>query len=150
MYVSDDPGEREAEHGAQAQGAGEQPDAEDQRKWRGKKSGRDRAQSLRRMEAIGGDVRHVVHEVRARRGDAQHDERDRNVHQRGSLAEDLGRKWGREHERVLDPLTRTRRDDDCMEECDRAMPRTGRRTELDRRRLHRLKTATKSRWSGTR
>ena len=65
-------------------------------------------------------------------------------------AEDLGRKRGREHERVLDPLTRTRRDDDCMEECDRVMPRTGRRPELDRRRLHRLKTATKSRWSGTR
>ena len=74
----------------------------------------------------------------------------RDVLERSPLAEDLGGKGCREHEGVLDPLTRPSGDDDCMEECDRAMPRMRRGTELDRRGLHRLKTATKSRWSGTR
>ena len=66
--------------------------------------GRDRAEPLRRVAAVGLDVERVVDVVRAARREAEAHERDRRAEERGRLAEHAGGAGRRDHEDVLHPL----------------------------------------------
>ena len=70
-------------------------------------AGGDRAQALRRVQAVDLGVVGVVEEVGAARRQAEADERDEGLEERVALVEHAGRGGRGEHEDVLGPLLRT-------------------------------------------
>ena len=67
-------------------------------------AGGDRPLALRRMAPIGFDVRRVVQEVGAAGGEAEADERDDRLEQRGAVRQHAGRAGRGEDQHVLRPL----------------------------------------------
>ena len=72
----------------------------------GHDAGGDRAEALRRVDAVGLDVEGVVPEVDAAGGEAEGDERQHRAAERRPVVEHAGGAGGGEHEHVLDPLLR--------------------------------------------
>ena len=106
MYVAIDDRELPAGEEPDADPADEQDHPGDLRGADRDVAGRDRAEALLGVEAVGFDVERVVEEVGAARREAERDERDERVEDGLALAEDAGRRGGRDDEDVLDPLLR--------------------------------------------